>query len=55
MNAMRVKPEEAAMRNDDRNEMLRSTSKIGQKLELTVSIGLDHQGAANQGLWRDAA
>ena len=34
---------------------LRSTGKIGQKIELTATNGLEQASPANYGLWRDAA
>lgn len=51
---MRVKPEEAAMGNDDGYEMLRSTGKTGQKFRQAVS-GTKPGSAFNDPNWRAAA
>ena len=57
MNAMRVKPEETAMGNDDGNEMLRSTPKNLEKF-MSAFKPYRHETAANDfivGLERSAA
>ncbi len=57
MNAIRVEPEETAMRNDDRYEMLRLTPKNPEKFMSTFKPCRQEAGANDPivGLERSAA
>ena len=49
MKAIQVKPEEATMGNDDRNEMLRSTGEMGGKRGLSPIFVLHSPETAKGG------